>query len=158
MQKAKPRAHKSKSIRTTSAWRAPYIYAHIERPPLMLKPCPTPGCPALIPTKDRACKECLKRIRHTTDRTPYKSISHRKARAKLLALHPYCQCEGCKAHKGLCTQKATIADHYPLERFELIAEGKDPNALCYMRALCKKCHDIKTASTRPAGARLQQYQ
>lgn len=146
------------SIRTTSAWRAPYIYVHIERPPLMLKPCPTPGCPALIPTKDRACKECLKRIRHTTDRTPYKSIAHRRARAKLLALHPYCQCEGCKAHKGLCTQKATIADHYPLERFELIAEGKDPNALCYMRALCKKCHDIKTASTRPAGARLQQYQ
>lgn len=122
----------------------------------MLKPCPTPGCPALIPPTTRACPECLKRVRHTTDTKPYTSAGHRKARAKLLALHPFCQCDGCKAHKGLCTRKATIADHYPLERFELIAEGKDPNDTRFMRALCKKCHDIKTAATRPAGAILQQ--
>ncbi|RIY26352.1 hypothetical protein CJI51_02925, partial [Bifidobacteriaceae bacterium WP021] len=110
------------------------------------------------PPTTRACPECLKKLRHTTDPKPYVSAGHRKARAKLLALHPYCQCEGCKAHKGLCTQKATVADHYPLERFELLAEGKNPNALCFMRALCKRCHDIKTASTRPAGAILQRYQ
>nr|DAT23874.1 MAG TPA: HNH endonuclease bacteriophage, HNH Endonuclease, DNA.52A [Caudoviricetes sp.] len=152
---AKQRARKAFSLRHSHAT---YAHLYIERPLTMLKPCPTPGCPALIPPTTRACPECLKRVRHTTDTKPYTSVGHRKARAKLLALHPYCQCEGCKAHKGLCTQKATVADHFPLERFELIAEGKDPNDTRFMRALCKQCHDIKTAATRPAGAVLQRYQ
>lgn len=46
-----------------------------------------------------------------------------------------------------CTTAATVADHYPRTRKQIIADGDDPNNPDYGRALCKRHHDSHTAST-----------
>ena len=81
---------------------------------------------------------------------------HRLARARVLARDPRCVCpgdgpDGCGRHHGLCGAPSTIADHWPLERVELIEAGLDPNDPARMRGLCKRCHDSKTARTKPSG-------
>ena len=40
-----------------------------------------------------------------------------------------------------------MADHYPLERRELIARNLDPDDPRHGRGFCKPCHDTKTALT-----------
>ncbi|AUS34616.1 hypothetical protein C1M55_28210 [Rhodococcus qingshengii] len=45
----------------------------------------------------------------------------------------------------LCGAEATIADHHPLSRRELIVQGLDPNDPHHGRGLCKRCHDSHTA-------------
>ena len=52
---------------------------------------------------------------------------------------------------GLEGAASTIADHWPLERVELVEAGLDPNDPARMRGLCKRCHDSKTARTKPSG-------
>jgi 5-methylcytosine-specific restriction enzyme A len=43
---------------------------------------------------------------------------------------------------------ATVADHYPLSRKELVAQGLDPNDPEHGRGLCKPCHDSYSGSTK----------
>lgn len=38
-----------------------------------------------------------------------------------------------------------------MERIELVEAGLDPNDPQRMRGLCKRCHDSKTARTKPSG-------
>ena len=47
----------------------------------------------------------------------------------------------------LCGGEATVADHFPLTRRQLVAGGEDPDDPRHGRALCKECHDRHTAST-----------
>ena len=104
------------------------------------------------------CDECRKAKdkRRSRGRNPYTSKAHRLARARVLARDPRCVCpgdgpDGCGRHHGLCGAPSTIADHWPLERVELIEAGLDPNDPTRMRGLCKRCHDSKTARTKPSG-------
>jgi 5-methylcytosine-specific restriction protein A len=46
---------------------------------------------------------------------------------------------------------ATVADHYPLTRKELVERGMDPNNPDAGRGLCKPCHDRYTAISSPGG-------
>lgn len=46
---------------------------------------------------------------------------------------------------------ATVADHYPLSRRELVIRGMDPNDARHGRGLCKPCHDASTAREQPGG-------
>lgn len=124
---------------------------------LMYKVCSTPGCPHLV-SSDSLCDECRKAKdkRRSRGRNPYTSKAHRLARARVLARDPRCVCpgdgpDGCGRHHGLCGAPSTIADHWPLERVELIEAGLDPNDPARMRGLCKRCHDSKTARTKPSG-------
>jgi 5-methylcytosine-specific restriction enzyme A len=43
---------------------------------------------------------------------------------------------------------ATVADHYPLSRKELVARGMDPNDPAHGRGLCKPCHDSYSGTTK----------
>jgi 5-methylcytosine-specific restriction protein A len=43
---------------------------------------------------------------------------------------------------------ATVADHYPLSRKELVAGHLDPNDPEHGRGLCKPCHDSYSGSTK----------
>ncbi|WP_284294541.1 hypothetical protein [Luteimicrobium album] len=47
--------------------------------------------------------------------------------------------------------RATVADHYPTERRDLVDMGLDPDDPARGRGLCKPCHDKKTARTMPGG-------
>ena len=124
---------------------------------LMYKVCSTSGCPRLV-SSGSLCDECRKAKdkRRTRGRNPYTSKAHRLARARVLARDPRCVCpgdgpDGCGRHHGLCGAPSTIADHWPIERIELVEAGLDPNDPQRMRGLCKRCHDSKTARTKPSG-------
>ncbi len=124
---------------------------------LMYKVCSTSGCPHLV-SSGSLCDECRKAKdkRRTRGRNPYTSKAHRLARARVLARDPRCVCpgdgpDGCGRHHGLCGAPSTIADHWPIERIELVEAGLDPNDPQRMRGLCKRCHDSKTARTKPSG-------
>lgn len=123
----------------------------------MYKVCSTSGCPHLV-SSGSLCHECRKAKdkRRTRGRNPYTSKAHRLARARVLARDPRCVCpgdgpDGCGRHHGLCGAPSTIADHWPIERIELVEAGLDPNDPQRMRGLCKRCHDSKTARTKPSG-------
>lgn len=75
----------------------------------------------------------------------------------MLARNPRCVCtDGSHDHgPTMCGQVATVADHYPTERVDLIAQGLDPNDPARGRGLCKRCHDKHTAATKPSGWRDQ---
>jgi 5-methylcytosine-specific restriction protein A len=45
----------------------------------------------------------------------------------------------------MCGDEATVADHYPRTRRELVLDGDDPNDPQYGRALCAYCHNRHTA-------------
>lgn len=46
-----------------------------------------------------------------------------------------------------CGEIATVADHYPRSRRELVAAGEDPNDPRFGRGLCKHHHDQHTGET-----------
>lgn len=83
---------------------------------------------------------------------PYVTRGHQRFRAGVLARDPYCVCQGdCGHHTMTCGAPASIADHYPHERVDLVTMGLDPNDPRHGRGLCPKCHNAKTARTRPGG-------
>jgi 5-methylcytosine-specific restriction enzyme A len=51
----------------------------------------------------------------------------------------------------LCGAEAKVADHFPLTRRELVAQGLDPNDPARGRALCQSCHSRHTDSTSSFG-------
>lgn len=115
--------------------------------------CSRPGCPKLHQGSGR-CPDC--RAQADRDRrphgNPYSSRGHRAFREAVLARNPRCVCPGdCGTHTGWCGTPATVADHFPLERVELIEAGLDPNDPAHGRGVCRPCHDRKTARTRPGG-------
>ncbi len=61
----------------------------------------------------------------------------RKVRSEFLRLNPFCLD---------CGQPATVPDHSPLTRAELLANGiGNPDAPAFLQPRCKSCHDRKTA-------------
>lgn len=110
-----------------------------------LKPCPTPGCPNLTP--GGACDTCAARAEQKRGTPAQRGYGHKHRtlfRPRVLARAGHiCQ---------LCGRNiATIADHHPLSRRELVLKGLNPNNPDYGRALCKPCHDRETAREQPGG-------
>ncbi len=66
-----------------------------------------------------------------------------------------CACEGCTAptnrHVGPCTLKATVADHWPLSRRELVDSKLNPDDPRHGRPLCHPCHSSHTGHAQPGG-------
>lgn len=46
---------------------------------------------------------------------------------------------------------ATVADHWPRSRLELIGQGDDPDDPAHGRGLCHDCHSKETAVNQPGG-------
>ena len=91
-------------------------------------------------------------MRRRPNGNPYNTPGHRAFRTQVLARDPYCLCRGeCGHHDGQCGQVATVADHDPTERRDLVAMGADPNAPEHGRGKCTACHDRKTSRTSPGG-------
>ena len=59
-------------------------------------------------------------------------------------------CRGGCVIEG-CGNIATVADHYPMSRRELVAAGLDPNDPIYGRGLCTFHHNQHTGQTEGAG-------
>lgn len=67
----------------------------------------------------------------------------RRRRRRYLRTHPDC----C-----LCDEPATVPDHWPRSRRELVIAGvKDPDVDEFLRPLCIHCHNRETARNQPGG-------
>jgi 5-methylcytosine-specific restriction protein A len=75
----------------------------------------------------------------------YKTKAHTdRFRGGVLSRDPVCVIPGC-------TEPATVADHYPLTRRQLVARNMDPDDPGNGRGLCWSHHSSHTGSTSPGG-------
>ena len=89
------------------------------------------------------CSHAADTARGTATQRGYTTKGHRAFRAAVLTRDPVCV---------LCLATlATIADHYPISRRDLLAAGLDPNEPEQGRGHCKRCHDRETARLQPGG-------
>lgn len=111
--------------------------------PRALRVCPTSGCSEL--TNGGRCTTCKARaetIRGNAASRGYGSTWARR-RAAYLRRHPLC---------ALCPAQASVADHYPTSRRDLVAQGvPDPDAEHRLRPLCTPCHASETSRHQPGG-------
>lgn len=107
------------------------------RPP---RPCTTCGAKATYRGKcSRHTKQGEKR-RGSASQRGYDKAHAELFREPVLAAAGYvCQIEGCDA-------EATVADHWPLSRRELVAQGLNPNDPKHGRGLCTFHHGQHTAT------------
>lgn len=110
-----------------------------------LRICTEPGCPEY--TDSGRCSDHRRRAerkRGTSTQRGYGTQHRARFRAGVLARDPVCV---------LCRRApATEADHWPLSRRELLAQGLDANDPVRGRGLCKPCHSSQTAINQPGGA------
>ena len=103
-------------------------------------------CPELVPVGTSMCPECKAksdRARGTSTQRGYGTRHRKTFREGVLARDPICVI--CRA------QPATVADHWPLSRRELVERGLDADDPQYGRGLCKQDHDRETARNQPGG-------
>lgn len=110
-------------------------------PRRLAPPCTRPGCehskPCPVHTRQQD------RARGTAAERGYGHQWTTGTRTEYIEHHPYCV---------LCRAPATVPDHWPVSRKDLIASGvPDPDAWHRLRPLCKPCHDKETARLQPGG-------
>lgn len=114
-----------------------------------MKVCNVTGCPELFEGKGGRCPTHSREARaQRIDNRVYNTPGHARFRAAVLHRDPVCVIPGC-------IQWATVADHYPRTRRELIDLGLDPNNPEHGRGLCAQHHNMHTAATSPGGFRQQ---
>jgi 5-methylcytosine-specific restriction protein A len=106
--------------------------------------CPTPGCPALTPGgRCATCKAKAEKARGTSAQRGYGRRHQDRFRKGVLARHPVCV---------ICRQQpSTVADHWPLDRRQLVAKSLDPDDPVHGRGLCASCDSAQTAHRQPGG-------
>ncbi|GAA4933979.1 5-methylcytosine-specific restriction protein A [Nonomuraea thailandensis] len=106
--------------------------------------CTTPGCPNLS-TSGRCddCRADAEAQRGTAAERGYGAGHRDRFRPGVLRKHPVCVL--CRA------RRSKHADHYPLSRRQLEAQGLDPNDPKHGRGLCDTCHGQETARRQPGG-------
>ncbi|RZT87474.1 5-methylcytosine-specific restriction protein A [Pseudonocardia sediminis] len=107
-----------------------------------IRVCSTPGCPDLhsLGGKCPACRRTADQARGTPAQRGYDHEHRTRFRPGVLAKHPTCQWpEGC-------IEPSTVADHWPLSRRDLVAQGLDANDPDAGRGLCHVHHGKATAA------------
>lgn len=103
-------------------------------------PCRRCGAPS---TRDGRCARHAAdadRSRGTSAQRGYSTHGHVSFRAAVLARDAHV----C----ALCGRHATVADHHPLSRRELLRIGADADDPQFGRALCERCHNGHTATAQ----------
>lgn len=109
--------------------------------------CSKPGCPTIhdSATGSRCPEHAKAADRAHWDRTRgYNTRAHRIGfRLAVLQKDPICV---------LCNNAvATVADHYPKSRQDLIDLAMNPDDPKHGRGLCEPCHNGETARNQPGG-------
>lgn len=110
--------------------------------PRALKVCSRPGCPNL--TRSGRCPACegeADRRRGTAAERGYTGRGHQAFRRAVLRRDLFCVLCGI--------QPSTHADHYPIDRRELVLRGENPNDPKHGRGLCASCDSKQTAQRQP---------
>lgn len=107
--------------------------------------CSTPGCPEFAPNGGRGpeCRAEAEAARGTSRQRGYGADHERLFRRPVLERDPVCVL--CRA------APSKHADHWPLSRKDLVAEGLNPNDPKRGRGLCTPCHSKETAQHQPGG-------
>ena len=112
-----------------------------------MKVCNVTGCPTLFEGKGGRCPAHAREARgKRVGNKVYSTRGHRTFRDAVLTRDVVCVIP-------TCVQWATVADHYPRTRLELVALGLNPNDPQYGRGLCAQHHNQHTAATSPGGFR-----
>ena len=111
--------------------------------PRALKVCSTHCCPNLVPQGSSRCPDCDRRADKARGTRGYQTAGHRRFRRTILRRDPVCVV--CHA------APATVADHWPISRRDLEAQGLDPNDPSRGRGVCARCHNRSTAQAQPGG-------
>lgn len=121
--------------------------------PRALKVCSTPGCPNLTATgRCTKCQGEAEQRRGSRQQRGYGQAHVYRFRVGVLRKHPLCSCtDHTHGHGPRCYSPSTVADHWPLDKRELITRGMDSNDPVHGRGLCKRCHDKHTADAQPGG-------
>jgi 5-methylcytosine-specific restriction protein A len=112
-----------------------------------MRVCSTPSCPTIYDGRESKCPTHRKQAdtaRGTASERGYNTRGHRAFRVAVLTRDYICVMPGCLAF-------ATVADHYPRSKRELIDAGLNSNDPQYGRGLCHRCHSIETAQHQPGG-------
>ena len=116
--------------------------------------CSRPGCPEYTDQGGR-CPDHRRQAeakRGSARQRGYGREHEQRFRPGVLAKHPACVCtEQSHGHGTPCGQQSKHADHWPLDRRELVARGLDPNDPKHGRGLCQPCHSKATAEAQPGG-------
>lgn len=116
--------------------------------------CNTHGCPTLVPRG--RCDECKRKAeaqRGTASQRGYGSRHRRTFRRAVLLKHPLCVCtdDTHTNHGAECLRPSKHADHWPVDRRTLEAQGENPYDPKHGRGLCSSCHSQHTAAEQPGG-------
>lgn len=127
-----------------------------DRPP---SPCTRTGCPNLVHGGGR-CPQCRLDERRNSDDVRgsanargYGRAHRERFRRGVLRRDPYCRCTdaGHDHDDGPCLRASTVADHWPIDRRQLVRIGLDPNDPRHGRGLCQACDAKQTARRQPGG-------
>lgn len=111
-----------------------------------MRVCSVSGCPVIYDGTESRCpthRKSADRARGTKHERGYDSRGHKNFRTAVLTRDPICVLCGIRM--------ATVADHYPRSRKELLDLGLDANDPQYGRGLCKLDHDRETSRNQPGG-------
>ncbi|WP_329177827.1 holin [Streptomyces sp. NBC_01477] len=118
--------------------------------------CSVPGCPEY--TQDSRCTDHTRaadRARGTARQRGYGRAHEQRFRPGVLRRDPMCTCPGCpsccRGGAGRCVTASAHADHWPLDRRQLVLQGLDPDDPQHGRGLCGPCHSSWTATEQPGG-------
>lgn len=100
--------------------------------------CPEPGCPELGTGGRCAAHASVDRVRGSPAARGYGRTHRDRFRVGVLVRDRTCVI--CLA------APATVADHWPRSRRELVVAGLDPDDPQYGRGLCASCHGKATAA------------
>ena len=112
-----------------------------------LKVCSTAGCPTLVPSG--RCDQCKRQAERKRGSAAQRGYGHAWAKwaKRYLTRHPFCD-----IRLDGCTGLATLPDHHPVSRRDLVARGvRQPDQDRYCRAACAHCHGVETARHQPGG-------
>ena len=116
-------------------------------PARLRTPCSQPGCGNL--SNGGRCDEC--QAEADQQRGNFRQRGYRRGhdRFRRGVLERDINCVLCRDNGQWVT--ATVADHWPLSRRELVDRGLDPDDPERGRGVCKPCHDSQTAEHQPGG-------
>ena len=117
-------------------------------PQRLRTPCPVAGCGEL--TDGGRCDEHRQDDEHRRGSPAARGYGKRhRSRFRKAVLERDICCVLCREDGRW--ELATVADHWPLSRRELVAAGLDPDDPDHGRGLCHDCHSRETARLQPGG-------